>query len=184
MIILLNGPPRCGKDTVAGVIAHRHGAYHTKFARRLKEDTHALYGMPEMAHDAFEHCKDDPCSEFRGLTPRRAYIAVSEKLMKPLHGERIYGEILCEAIRGHVGERDIVVSDSGFVPEALEVVDRFGADQVALVRIHRAGCTFASDSRGYIELLGSRMIDLDNDLALAGFTHRLVALSDDLLVAA
>jgi hypothetical protein len=41
------------------------------------------------------------------------------------------------------------------------VVDRFGANNVLLVRLTRDGYTFAGDSRGYIELPGVRTVEMN-----------------------
>src|SRR5690349_14966217 len=87
-LLLVNGPPRSGKDTVGAILREFFpgSIYETKMAKALKERTHALYNLldPEtgraLRHDAFELVKDQPRDEFRGLTPRRAYIAVSEML--------------------------------------------------------------------------------------------------------
>ena len=103
-IILLNGPPRCGKD-YAGNLLTGPGARVAKFAHVLKERTHAAYsilhrGQPA-PHDWFETTKDEPCGEFLGRTPREAYIAFSEQFMKPLHGVDIFGRLLLAELAKH-----------------------------------------------------------------------------------
>ncbi len=84
-IILVNGPPRSGKDTIGQLLCQRLPLVLDKFARKLKEAAHALYGMPELPHDHFEACKDTPLEQFFGKSPRQVYIAVSETYFKPLH---------------------------------------------------------------------------------------------------
>ena len=170
-IILLNGPPRAGKD-YAGAALLEHlpaGTPILKFAQELKERTHALYRLVDAfgnlcPHDHFEDRKDTPLVEFEGLTPRAAYIAVSERLIKPLHGERIFGEWLARRIdQLEVGT--VVITDSGFVPEAEVLVEKFGAENCLLARIHREGYTFAGDSRSYLDLshLNVQCTDINND---------------------
>jgi hypothetical protein len=139
----------------------------------LKERTHALYGMEDCTYDYFENVKDEPRHEFYGLTPRRAYQAVSEQLMKPLHGNDIYGKILADQFvedADEMGWPDLItITDSGFRDEAVALIARFEQlkqnDKITLVRLHRNGCTFEGDTRSYIDLTdeGVPGVDLSND---------------------
>lgn len=155
-IILLNGPPRSGKDFGAEYLQDKLRGAHAKFADDIKERTHDLYGLrgwggkPRSA-DYFEEFKDEPLDEFLGATPRQAYISVGESFKK-LHGQGIWGKLLVKDIRGLPSDKTIVISDSGFVEEALELVKEFGADNILLVRISREGYDFSNDSRSYIDL--------------------------------
>jgi hypothetical protein len=167
--IFLNGPPRSGKDTLALHLKRTlPGVQVHKFARVLKLATHRLYGLlgGPMEDDAFfEACKDEPRPEFRGLSPRQAYIAVSERYMKPTHGEDVFGRMLVENL-GRTGRALFVISDSGFAAEALPVVREIGARNCLLLRIHadRRGCDFHGDSRSHITLPEVRTVDLDNQV--------------------
>ena len=165
-IILLNGPPRCGKDTSARMLQSLiPGAWDFKLSKRLKEMTHGLYGIGANVegrwhwpapHDWFEKRKDEPLAEFCGLTPRQAYIHVSEKYLKPVHGEGILGTWLAADIAENP-PAVATVSDSGFRAEAERLVAAFPG-QVGLIRLvpvdeHSRICpTWAGDSRGYIDL--------------------------------
>ena len=172
-VIFLNGPPRCGKDTLAEHIAKvLPGFTVVKFAHVLKEKTHALYGAPEIPHDFFEHCKDELSTFFLGVTPRQAYIAVSEKLLKPLHGEEIFGELLVNKMSTLNG-RAFIISDSGFVSEANPVLKEYGAENCALIRIHAKGrgCSFRNDSRSYINL-PCESFDIENNGTIDQFLKR------------
>lgn len=175
-LILLNGAPRSGKDTAADAIvatlsawrAMRSGPAVVKWGMSyaLKEGTHALYGHPEKPHDAYENVKDKPHPDFFGLTPRQAYIAVSEKLMKPLHGKDVFGKIFVRRVHPMCpGPRDAVISpDAGFTDEWAPSLAEFGACNMLLIRVHAEarGCTFAHDSRNYINLPGVETVDLCN----------------------
>jgi hypothetical protein len=155
-LILLNGPPRCGKDTAGEILAKRIWRARTaKVSAELKRMTHRLYGVrgrqsspfePAVYawHDHFEASKDEPRAEFLGLTPRKAYIAVSELLLKPLHGEDALGKMLARSIHP---EGVLIVTDSGFRAEAEPLVAM--AERAMLVHVHREGCTFDGDSRDY-----------------------------------
>lgn len=166
-IILLNGPPRSGKDTAADELISFLGsrsidARKYKFATALKERAHAMYGMTDAPPDAFESVKDERNSAFYGLTPRQAYIEVSERYFKAVHGDDFFGRLLAEELRTWRPEIALV-SDSGFLSEALVLIEEFGADNMSLVRIHREGTDFKNDSRGYLDIFGIKTYDVDND---------------------
>ena len=157
-VILLNGPPGCGKDFAGQILMDLlPKSVVMKFAKELKERTHALYrltrhdGRPH-AHDAYEHCKDTPMAVFHGRTPRLCYISVSENLIKPLHGDYIFGQWLASAMEAAPMYDTFIVTDSGFASEAEVLIKRFGTDNVQLIRIHREGHDFSSDSRSYLDL--------------------------------
>ncbi len=171
-ILLVNGPPEAGKDTVGQVLAdnYKGRVYVTKMAKALKERTHSLYGLfnsvtrEPLEHDFFEDCKNQPHRWFFGLSPREAYIAVAERLMKPLHGERFWGELLVEDIGLHGSNADlIVVTDSGFSQEAQPLIEKFGAHRISLIHLMRKGKDFSSDSRSYISLPDCDTYPLHND---------------------
>ncbi len=173
-ILLLNGPPRSGKDTLGRFVAdlltaRGYNAQVFKFATTLKNATHRLYGLQDVSTEAFDDCKDEPSPRFLGVTPRQAYIAVSEKLFKPLHGEEVFGKLLAQDVRRWLacssddGRQNVaIVTDSGFVPEAETLIGAF-VGRPTLVRIHRTGCDFKSDSRNWVALPGVLSSDVKND---------------------
>jgi hypothetical protein len=140
--------------------------YVTKFAKALKERTHALYGLMQngkpLPHDHFEMVKDSPDFQFHGITPRQAYIAVSETLMKPLHGNEFWGSRLLDDLDDNFDSL-IVVTDSGFAIEAGPIIEAFGEANCTLIRLHREGCNFENDSRSYIELRNVPTFDVQNN---------------------
>jgi hypothetical protein len=122
-----------------------------------------LFGIHNATAAAFEAVKNEARPEFFGMSPRAAYITVSERMVKPVLGEDFFGRVLVQRIRQLRHTRVAVVTDSGFASEAEPVVREFGADRVLLLRLHREGCTFAGDSRSYIELDGVRTVDVLNN---------------------
>lgn len=160
-VILLNGPPGSGKDTAANFLKSRllHPRLR-KFATHVKEGTHAILGLVDhhhrpLPHDHFESSKNLSLPEFYGMTPRQAYIWFSEEVMKPKFGKAVFGAIEARKIVAEESPQDYyhalyIFSDSGFADEAREIVKLVGAENVFLFNIHRAGCTFAGDSRSYI----------------------------------
>jgi hypothetical protein len=184
-VLLVNGPPRSGKDTIGKIVAeHFSGTvYLTKFAKTLKERTHALYGLFEsgtglpLSHDFFEDSKDRPHEWFMGLTPRQAYIGVSERLMKRLHGEDVFGRLLLQDIELHGKDADlIVITDSGFMPEAEVVINHFGENNVDLIRVSMVGTSFEGDSRGYIHPETHQLFTVGNNETIWDLTQQLAKL--------
>ena len=176
-ILLLNGAPRSGKDTVAKMLknASSSSVHLEKFALPMKLSVPLIYGVPrDKWEDELdtERNKDLACTDFFGKTPREVQIALSEDFLKPMHGKKIFGELLARRLKGLEGRsmlECVVVSDSGFYDEAKEIIDLFGVDRVQLWRIHREGCDFKSDSRSHVKLEedGVDCYDIDNNGSLS-----------------
>jgi len=149
-ILLLNGPPGCGKDTIAKMLLGLvPGALHRKFSSEVKRRTHKLMGF-DVPDDWFEKFKDEPSNAFEGVSPRAAYIQFSEAFAKPLWGPSIFGtwalKNLLETTDKHTPL--VVFSDSGFREEALVLWEEYGKE-VIRTTIWRDGCSFDKDSRSY-----------------------------------
>jgi len=148
-LIVLNGPPRCGKDTLANCLADVFDMSHVKFAGILKHMTHRLYGVNDPDDiEQFDYCKDAPFPVFYGLTPRQAYIGVSEIYIKPTHGIDFFGKRLLERIN-QIPKKLFVARDGGLIEELIPVVEGLGGENVLVVMITRPGCNFDGDSRSY-----------------------------------
>jgi hypothetical protein len=170
-IVLLNGPPGSGKDTLGNHAADYIPYANTyKFAEAVKLGTHALYGMPGLPRDWFETTKEIPQACFDGLTPRQAYIHYSEKVVKPIFGQQWFGKMLVRQLEREDTELALI-TDSGFWSEIEPLMDAFGKDNVLLIRIHAEdrGKTFAGDSRSYIHTHMLKSIDLHNNGLLVPF---------------
>ena len=166
-IVLLNGPPRSGKDTVAKAL-RSSGFYHVSLARLLKVRAHLLFGLDVPVY-FFEETKDQPRVEFGGATPRQVYIDVSEKVVKPIMGRGIWARWLrksmdnTEQVVGffHPSRlKGFVVSDLGF-PYEIEPLVR-GFDPL-IVRLYRPGTSFVNDSREYVSAARVPEMDLHNN---------------------
>jgi hypothetical protein len=169
-IIILNGPPGCGKDTLANHLAAKYDHFHhLKFAHELKRITHRLYNTPDQEPDAYERFKDKPLTEFIGLTPRQAYINVSEHYIKRFHGADFFGLQLISSIKRirDNNENVFVISDGGFGEELMPLLKAFGPPLITILQIHRPGFTFTGDSRQYLDKeqfknLGVKFLVIDN----------------------
>lgn len=155
-ILLLNGPPRSGKDTIGEMLCDFLGldGLLEKFAAPIKHSIPHIYRL-----DRYEWAnvmdstrfKDEPDERLLGKTPREVQIALSESYLKPLHGKDVFGQMLLNRLKVCVTD-NIIISDSGFKEEAEVLVKYYGAENVRLWRIYRDGCDFGNDSRSYIDL--------------------------------
>ena len=190
-IILLNGPASCGKDTAARLFLERNpNTFSYKMSRPLKEACHTFLGLNGTLEE-LEHLKEVPIKFFvkssynhwpamtlvndhGEMTLRQFYIHMSENVIKPLFGENHFGNLAVENIAA--SNQDVVtISDSGFEPEAMPIIDRYGADNVCLIRIHRDGTNFKGDSRGYVSLPVSTILDIENNSSFDQFSNTLQA---------
>ncbi len=178
-IFFINGPPGSGKDTAGIHLARKYASGQVyKFAQPIKDAVVAIYHKGNKAAfdalDTYEN-KGIPQAVYFGKTCREVQIAVSEFFLKPFHGDQaVFGKFLARDIRAEMsharvslfpGPRFFFITDSGFRPEAEELVREFGADNCFLLRIRREGYTYAGDSRDYINLrdLGVAERDVIND---------------------
>lgn len=170
-LIILNGPPRSGKDTLAKYLYEKHKHFHhVKFANELKIIAHRFYNTPDQHPDAYEKFKDQPLTEFIGLSPRQAYINLSEDYIKKHHGKDFFGLQLISTIKKvqDNNENVFIVSDGGFEEELLPLLEVFNPALFTIVQVHRAGCTFDNDSRHYFDKerfgkLGIKFLSMDNN---------------------
>lgn len=179
MIVILNGPPNSGKDTI-GISAYSQGEFDglLRFKEQLYKDTAELLRIPVslvVEFAANRELKDKPHKLFYGRTPRQMLIHVSEKVKKPAYGEDYYGKALAEAIQKDYSPDDVVVvTDGGFSSELIPLKN-IGHD-VLLVKLYREGCDFSNDSRDYLdgEALGVPTTALQNDSTVQQAVWKLV----------
>ena len=174
-IILFNGPPRSGKDTVADFAMQHLGKRATKyrFAAPLKDGVHALFGFGGVDTEFFNKSKDQPTEVFKGLfgdkeinTPREAYILMSENFLKPVFGEDFFARVAVRNLK-NIRKPVVVISDCGFDVEVSKLVEAFGEKNVALVHLYREGCAFKTegvkDSRAYVTDIECEKFTIGND---------------------
>lgn len=75
-------------------------------------------------------------------------ISLSEHHVKPRLGHGWWGRALLNRTR--LGTGVIVVTDMGFPAEHDVFAETFGLSHCAWIHLHREGCDFSSDSRGYV----------------------------------
>jgi len=167
-IIILNGPPESGKDTLADYVVQNIPYFHKmKFAAPLKGGCKEMYGLTETQVAELESnraLKDAPNDLLFGRSWRQVNIDLSENYMKPKYGLDVFGKILVNSIKTSGKER-IIVSDGGFDVEIPPLIKAFGAESILMVRLSRDGTDYSKDSRSYIDAkaLGIRSMKLHND---------------------
>ena len=172
MLILLNGPPRSGKDTAGQWLSKWLGLPLVKLTAPLDRAIAAFFQIsPQRWAYLREEGKDQPAPELFGYTPRQVLISLGEHWAKPLLGQDVFGQL---------APKYGIITDVGFRPEAEALVQ---PDHTFLVRIHRPGCTFANDSRSYIDLsdLNVPTYDLNNSSTLEAYQQAVYNLSTQLL---
>lgn len=163
-IILFNGPPSSGKDTIARHLFEKWDFYQLPdqchFDRMSMPIKTAFAGMTGTELDEFgnnltyEKIKEQPLDFLAGKSYRQWQIDFSEVLMKPKYTNEIFGRLLVSRIeekRKGCDTDSIVIPDCGFDVE-LDVLSRLlpTRDKLFLFRLHRSGKTFAGDSRSYV----------------------------------
>lgn len=176
-IVLLNGAPACGKDTIAEMLKtdiFGEGSIHA-FKDQLYKATATFYDLPletvldlcrdrnkkEVPNNLFPVNKSDLnwlqklqlfiarlMGKPTGITPRQALIHVSEDVYKPKFGDTYFGKCLVNAVEQDE-EVFIFVPDSGFVSELVPLAS--SGHDVVLIQIKRDGCSFDGDSRDFIK---------------------------------
>jgi len=143
--ILLNGPPECGKSTIAREavrILTRSGytVKHESIAGPMKQFIANLLGL------AYSSVPKDSYHDVLEETPREFLIRLSEDYLKPNYGTNFFGAALYDRT-SHVSRRTIhIIDDAGFDAEIKPLPRR----HVCLVRIMRPGFGYHADSRKYL----------------------------------
>lgn len=188
-VVLFNGPPSAGKNTGCLIARNFFGCEEYALATRVKVLTHKFFGI-DAPPDFYEKKKGVELKEFNGWTPRQAYIYVSEKLVKPFFGQTVWAERLVKDINDDIAAfqddkdpkldlgmppiQSCVVSDLGFEYEIPPFVTEFGNKNIMIIRVHREGCDFKGDSRGYVMGANNILIrDIHNDTTIEDYAAKL-----------
>jgi len=161
-LIMFNGPPGCGKDTVVRELTPYLKFTHLKFAAPIKRMACGLLNCDMRWLEANKDTFIMPLGYNSKVTLRQFLIDLSEKFFKPLYGQDVFGNLLWKEAKD-AANRMVLVSDCGFAGEVSRVVASAGAANCLLVRIHRAGHDFSGDSRSYLHEVGCASVDIYND---------------------
>ena len=172
-VIILNGPPGSGKDTIADFIAAEFNAEHLRFKTKLYAITALINNLDfdEFMKIATDQNTKDSVKLARGLTARQLIIETSENVIKPYYGKEYFGNDVGDSILKS-DKSLFVLSDGGF-PEELSSMIGVGClnySDVVIVKLYRTGCNFDNDSRTYFNEAilhpDIRVIPFINDLEL------------------
>lgn len=164
--VVLNGPPGCGKDTIANIIVDKNNVLNLgklffrkhQFKDALYEHTakHFKVDLDKFIHFASDRVLKDSASlaGLDGRTPREALIHVSEDIYKPREGNDYFGKVEAARVRELAGRLggfvNVIYPDGGFESEVPPVESEF--DALLIIRLHRTGFDFSGDSRSYLHL--------------------------------
>lgn len=169
LIVVFNGPPNSGKDHAARAMSVIYEAPHFEMKAPLRKIAHDYFA-------AFFNCDylqaEKMCNEvesskalkdtykftsFGGRTWRQMLIHISEDVVKPLFGKDAFGRAAAQSV--HNSDSQLCFfSDGGFQSE-IEELRKVGT--VLVIQIERQGCSWALDSRGYIN--GDYTVNVFND---------------------
>lgn len=151
--VILNGPPGCGKDTIAEAMVERGFTHHM-----MKEALYAVTAdffnidrtvFRELARNRVLKEVPTPLLKASGqvFSPRGALIYTSETIYKPRFGRDYFGRLTSlDCARREIPR--VVLSDGGFAEEIKPFLELY--DYVFIFRLQRDGFTFEGDSRNYL----------------------------------
>lgn len=166
-IVILNGPPNVGKDTLAYNLINFdcEAWYKASFKEILYKQTAEHYHMilsefMKLATD--RTLKEVAVAELDFKSPRQAMIHVSETIVKRDHGSDFYGvamiDQICSLMLSHNAE-NIIIADGGFDAEVKVLMEAF-PHQVWIVHMTSKDCDFSNDSRSYIKCYPDHTFEL------------------------
>ena len=172
MIILLNGPPKSGKDTAAEfVVKHVNRTTHYKLSRPLKQAVHRIFDISGEMVKHFEANKEAISPHLLGTSYRKAQIDVFHMLESEFGGD-VLARLFIRYLKKNDASKHIVVSDCGRTPEAQALVSHFGRDKVAIIGLYRPDCSFEGDIREYVKTNCERHATIDNEFDLDIFEEQ------------
>lgn len=157
-VIILNAPPRSGKDTIAKLFEENHNFPIVSFKRPMFNIASCILG--ETAYQVFIEVYDTDLKDSKkfdflgGMTCREFMIWISEEIVKPKFGNKHFGWLMSEALEEMSEDCNTFICSDGGFPDEVEALIDFG-HEVHLVRMHRDGFNFDNDSRDYIHLSGT-----------------------------
>lgn len=177
--LFINGPPGSGKSTLAELICQSNPeAFRESFAEPIREMIYSVFFPSDVVNRPVDlrsgPVKSSPLADLAKLDPdktngdgttvRQVMIGFSEGYMKPTFGQDIFGKLLYNrCVEQTMFYQNFIIDDSGFAPEVSYVISKVAPENCHLVRLHRSGCDYSGDSRGYISLPGVQSLDLHND---------------------
>ncbi len=178
LVVILNGPPHSGKDTIISrlmqattpymILNHRHiMGWHEKMIMPLKD---MVCGLFNLSGYQYETMKDDPILP-NGVSPREAIIHLDKHWARTLFGEDFLGSLLVKELeRNHRKARpyefkdqiNIHFVDAGVEPELHVLREAYG-DRVKVIHVYREGMYF-TDHRTYLSCPNGMVENIDGQV--------------------
>ena len=157
-IVAFNGPPQCGKDTLAKMLAE---ILDEKTVLPVKIEQ-LSYPLRRIAYQMVGWNYADsvvPYEEFKKMhfeefncSGRQLMIDVSEHFLKPRYGRVVMTNMLLNRNLGFDGI--MILSDCGFQLESERLATEVGKDHLLVAQVLREGCSFTGDSREWVRNYG------------------------------
>ena len=173
-VVLLNAPPDSGKDDVAAFLWEHYFMNHGECKAQLVRIAVEIAQMGDYEWNMLYNdrsTKEMPCHRLFGRSPRQHLIYVAEEVIKPAFGKDYFGKIIASKLCTGFN----VVSDIGFMEEAMPIINKVGQENVTLVRIHREGRDFSSESRSWLSGICDAEYDVYNDGTIEGLFKKVAA---------
>ena len=161
-IFYLNGPPSSGKNTLCDYIVSKNQTFTEESnAGPLKRAVCALHSISDAERKYLESTparKNEKYDKFYGRSWRELCIEMSENFAKKEYSPAFFGDSLINRIKSNPKNR-IIITDSGFGPEIMPVIEEFGSKNIHLIKLipnyllgEDAPTTgkFKGDSRSYL----------------------------------
>ena len=186
-IIVLNGPPGCGKDTLAiqfldyKKLADDANVRFCQFKDALYRETQKIFSIPDSEMDIFKerNKKEVPNMLTNYMSPRQALIHVSETIIKPTHGRSYFGKEALKFVDKHSKNFDyFIFADGGFIEEVVELAKHH---DVFVVRLHNGNMDFSGDSRRYLtdqDLINYGVEYCDFDVHVGRYVYDTIKLAE------
>ncbi|UQT03825.1 deoxynucleotide monophosphate kinase [Serratia phage vB_SmaP-Kaonashi] len=153
-VIILNGPPGVGKDTLANMLVDMYRTWGEKAVRLEFKDSliriaKAITGVTDSEWDRLyrRDQKERKQTVYGNLSARELLIKISEEWVKPQFGYDHFGQLALADINRH-GEATAFFSDGGFLDELIPAAQHH---EVIVARLFREGYDYGNDSRTYID---------------------------------
>lgn len=161
-IVGFNGPPRCGKDTLAEMLANHMDhqgvvlpVVPESLSLPLREIAYAMSGWHGSTDgENYERFKVTQFPQFDNRTGRQLMIDVSERFLKPTYGQQVMANLLIARNKSHGFPAVLLIRDCGFQCEVDPLESWVGVDNLYMVNLFRDGCDFSNDSREYVHTNG------------------------------
>jgi hypothetical protein len=151
-IVGFNGPPECGKDTLAELVAEQLDVAGVTIPVRFESLSMTLRKVAYQIVGELGELDGVDYAEFKrteyallGVTGRQLMIDVSEKFLKPTYGVDVMSKLLLERNEDFHGL--LLIRDMGFQTEVDKLATEVGFDNMLVVQVSREGKTFEGDSR-------------------------------------